>query len=137
MKSKLLGCLAATGLGAAIAVATPAMAGGSGVVGMHGGGMMAGGMRGGGMVMGRSVSVPGGNRFVGAPVGGRRVFGNGLDRDDFAFRDHRRFRNFAIVGASFLYDYSAYGNGCWQQEWISYGWQWINICDDYGDNYGE
>jgi hypothetical protein len=124
MKSKLVGCLAATALGAAIAAATPATAGG-----VHGSG---GGFHG-GMVSGRSVFVPGGNRFVGTPFAGRRVFGNRLDRDEH----HRRFRNFAIVGAPFLYDYSAYGNECWQQEWISYGWQWINICDDYGDNYGD
>jgi hypothetical protein len=129
MKSKLVGCLAATVIGAAIAAATAATAGG--VHGSFGGGgHFGGGGFHGGMVSGRSVFVPGGNRFAGTPFAGRRVFGDRLDRDDFA---HRRFRNFAIVGAPFLYDYSAYGNGCWQQEWISYGWQWINICDDYGD----
>lgn len=55
-------------------------------------------------------------------------------RDDFAFRHHHRFRNFAFVGAPFFddYDYAAYGNGCWQQEWTGYSWQWINVCNDYG-----
>jgi hypothetical protein len=78
MKSKLLGCLSATVLGAAIALATPAMAqrGGGGFGGMHGGfgggmhfgggGFGGGGFRG-GTVTGRSVFVPGGNRFAGAP----------------------------------------------------------------------
>jgi hypothetical protein len=48
MKSKLLGCLSATVLGAAIALATPAMAqrGGGGFGGMHGG--VGGGMHFGG-----------------------------------------------------------------------------------------
>jgi hypothetical protein len=111
MKSKLLGCIAATALGAAIAVATPAMA-------FHDGG----GSRG-GMATGRSVFVPGGNRFVGAPFAGR-------------LRNHNRSPNSAFVGAPFFfYDYLAYGNGCWQQVWASYGLQWINVCDDsdYGD----
>jgi hypothetical protein len=91
MKSKLFGCLSATVLGAAIALATPAMAqrGGGGFGGMHGGGGF-GGMHGGvgggmhfggggfggggfrgGMVTGRSVFVPGGNRFAGAPFAAR------------------------------------------------------------------
>jgi hypothetical protein len=109
MKSKLVGCLDATALGAAITVAAPAMArgGGGGGGGMHGGGGfggggMHGGFRGmhggfggggthfgtgfggggmrfggggfrGGMVTGRSVVVPGGNRFVGAPFARLRV----------------------------------------------------------------
>jgi hypothetical protein len=30
-------------------------------------------------------------------------------------------------------DYAAYGNGCWRWD----GWQWINICYNYGGyNYG-
>ena len=84
------------------------------------------------MVTGRSVFVPGGNRLGGAPVAGRRVFGNGVNNFNRFDRDHHRFRNFGFVGAPFLYDYSDYGSECWQQEWTSYGWQWSNICGDYG-----
>src|SRR4029077_1389586 len=88
-------------------------------------------------VTGRSVVVPGGNRFVGAPSAGPHVVGAPsagphvvVNRfNNFAFRDPHRFRNFAFVGAPFFYDYSGYGSGCWQP--TSYGWQWSNICDDY------
>jgi hypothetical protein len=161
MKSKPVGCLAATALGAAITVAAPAMArggggmhggGGFGGGGMHGGfggmhggfggggthfgtGFGGGGMRfggggfRGGMVTGRSVVVPGGNRFVGAPFAGLRV----VPSTTSLSRNHQRFRNFAFVGAApFFYDYAAYGNGCWRQEWTGYGWQWVNVCYGYG-----
>jgi len=106
-----------------------------------------GGMPGGRMLTGRSVFVPGGNRFVGAPFAGRHIFVNRFHNfafrnrfNNFAFRHpfffrHHRFRNFAFVGfgVPFAYDYAAYGNGCWRWD----GWQWINICYDYGGyNYG-
>ncbi|MGH6846230.1 MAG: hypothetical protein ACREC0_01965 [Methylocella sp.] len=144
MKSKLFGYLAATALGAAIALPTPTMArggfggggfhGGGGFGGMRGRGMHFGGMPGGfhgGMVTGRSVYVPGGNRFARAPFAGRSVFGN---RFEDRFEHHHRFRNFVFVGAlgwPYYYDYG-YG-GCWRQAWTSYGWQWVNVCNDYGD----
>jgi hypothetical protein len=150
MKTKLLGCLAATAMAAAIVAATPAMAfrggGGFGVGGFHGGfgggGFGGGGFRG-GMVTGRSVFVPGGNRFVGAPFAGRHAFVNRRfsderrrdrfeDRVEDRFRHRRffvnRFDNFAFFGVPFAYDYAAYGNDCWR--WDS--WQWINICYDNG-----
>jgi hypothetical protein len=89
------------------------------------------------MVTGRSVFVPGGNRFVGAPFAGqhafvsRRFFDEGRrDRVEDRFEDrfrHRRFDNFAFFGVPFAYDYAAYGNGCWRWD----GWQWINICYGY------
>jgi hypothetical protein len=106
MKSKLFGCLAAAALVAATA-ATPTVAGGSGV----------GIMRPGSVVTGRSVVVPGGTRVAGAPVAGRQ---------------QHHFRNFVGVPyyVPYYYDYAGYGNGCWQQEWISNDWQWINVCDD-------
>jgi hypothetical protein len=143
MKTKLLRCLAATAMAAASVVATPAMAQRGG--GMHGG-FSGGGFRG-GMVTGRSVFVPGGNRFVGAPFAGqhafvsRRFFDEGrrdrieARRDRFEDRFHHRrfgnrFDNFGFFGLPFAYDYAAYGNGCWRWD----GWQWINIC--YGYNYG-
>src|SRR3984893_10960951 len=90
MNSKILWCLAAAALGAALVVSTPAIAfrggggfGGGGFGGVHGGfgggGMHFGGavpFRGGGfrggMVTGRSVFVPGGNRLVGTPFAGQR-----------------------------------------------------------------
>jgi hypothetical protein len=149
MKTKLLGCLAATVIGAASVIATPATAfrggGGFGGGGFHGG-FGGGGFRG-GMVTGRSAFVPGPNRFVGAPFAGRHAFVNRRffdegrrDRFEDRFR-HRRFfanglDNFAFIGVSFAYDYAAYGNGCWRQVWTPYGWQWSNICYDYGDSYG-
>jgi hypothetical protein len=168
MQTKLLGCLAA--MAAAIVVATPAMAfrggggfggGGFGGGGFHGGfggggfhgGFGGGGFRG-GMVTGRSVFVPGGNRFAGAPFAGRHFAINRFN-NPFFFRNrfflhnrffpfrHRFFRNnFFFVGAPFFgfgawpyyYDYAAY-DGCWRRIWTGYGWQWTNICYDYG-NYG-
>ena len=136
MKTKLLGCLAATLIAAASVIATPATAfrGGGG---FGGGGFGGGGFRG-GMVTGRSVFVPGGNRFVGAPFAGRHAFVNRRffdegrrDRFEDRFR-HRRFfangfDNFAFIGVPFAYGYAAYGS-CWRWD----GWQWINICYDYG-----
>ena len=91
MKSKPLAYLSAAALGAAITIATPAMAfrggggfggggmhfggGGFGGGGMHfggvpGGGMHFGGMPSRGMVTGRSAFVPGAGRFAGAPFAG-------------------------------------------------------------------
>ena len=140
MKSKLFGCLSATVLGAAIAIATPALAQHAGG-GMSGGGMhFGGGMPGGRMFTGRSVFVPGGNRFAGAPFASRQAFVNRRffdegrrDRFEDRFEDrfrHRRFfvnkfNNFALIGVPFAYDYA---DGCWRWD----GWQWINICYDYG-----
>jgi hypothetical protein len=157
MKSKLFGCLSATVLGAAIAFVTPAMAfrggggfgGGGGFHGGFGGGGFHGGFGGGGfrggMVTGRSVFVPGGNRFAGAPFASRHAFVNRRffdegrrdrieDRFEDRFRHRRffvnRFNNFAFIGVPFAYDYA---DGCWRWD----GWQWINICYDYGGyNYG-
>lgn len=146
MKSKLFGCLSATVLGAAIALATPAMAqrGGGGFGGMHGGGGF-GGMHGGvgggmhfggggfggggfrgGMVTGRSVFVPGANRLA-APFAGQ------VNRSNtFPFR-HHHFRNFAFFGAPFVAGDAAYGDWCWRQIWTPYGSQWTNVCYDYGN----
>ncbi len=155
MKTKLLGCLAGTAMAAAIVVATPALAQHAGG-GMSGGGMhFGGGMPGGRMFTGRSVFVPGGNRFAGAPFAGRQAFVNRRffdegrrdriedriegrrDRFEDRFRHRRffvnRFDNFAFFGVPFAYGYAAYGNGCWRWD----GWQWIKICYDYGGyNYG-
>jgi hypothetical protein len=142
MKSKLVGCLAAAVLGAAIALPVPAMAfrGGGGFGGMHGGfgggGMHFGGGGGGGgfrggMVTGRSVFVPGGNRFIGTPFAGNRFNNFAFRRNAFFFR-RNRFRNFAFVGAPFFAGYAAYGDYCWQQTWTPYGWQWVNACYGYG-----
>ena len=144
MKSKFFDCLSAT-VGAAIAIATPALAQHAGG-GMSGGGMhFGGGMPGGRMFTGRSVFVPGGNRFAGAPFASRQAFVNRRffdegrrdrieDRFEDRFRHRRffvnRFNNFAFFGVPFGYGYAAYGSGCWRWD----GWQWINICYDY--NYG-
>jgi hypothetical protein len=122
MKTKLLGCLAA--MATTMVVATPAIAfrGGGGHMTSMGGGHF------GPMFAGRSVALGSFNRA------GR------FARDDrfHHFHHFRRFRNFAFFGfgAPFAYDYAAYGNGCWRQAWTPYGWQWSNICYDYGDSYG-
>jgi hypothetical protein len=114
MKSDVLGCVCAALLGAAIVVATPAIAHGGFGGGGHFGGF-------GPRFTGRSVAI---DRF---------------DRDHRFFFRHHRFRNFAFFGAPFFgfgawpyyYDYAAYG-GCWRQVWTGYGYQWTNICNDYG-----
>jgi len=140
MNTKLLGCAAATAMAAAIVVATPAMAFrdgggfGGGGHGIGGGGHMTsmGGGHFGPMFTGRSMAMGSFNRA------GR------FDRDD-RFRHfhhfHNRFAfngfdNFAFFGVPFGYGYAAFGNGCWRQVWTPYGWQWSNICYDYGYNYG-
>ena len=122
MKTKLLGCLAATAMAVTVVLATPAMAfhggGGFGGGGFHGG-FGGGGFRG-GTVTGRSVFVPGGNRFVGAPFAGwhafvnRRFFDEGRgDRFEDRFR-HRRVSSMdSITSRSLEYRsrYAAYRKG--------------------------
>jgi hypothetical protein len=144
--------LASAAVGAALVVSSPAAAFRGGAS-FGGGGHMMSGMGGGRMFTGRSVFVPGRNRFAGAPFASqhafvnRRFFDEGRrdriedrregrrDRDD-RFR-HRRFfvngfDNFASFGAPFAYDYAAFGNGCWRWD----GGQWINNCNNYdGYNY--
>ena len=107
--------------------------------GMPGGGMRFGGMPGRGMVMGRSALVPGAGRFATTPFAGRRFGVNRFNnfafrRNAFFFRHHHHFRNFAFAGAGLGLGYG-YG-GCWQQVWTGYGYQWVNVCNDYGDGYG-
>jgi hypothetical protein len=143
MRRTVLGCVAVTALGAIAASPAMAFRGGGmggmhmgGMGGMHMGGMHMGGMHMGGMHMGapafhggmfagRSVFVPGGNRFVRGPFA-RHVFFNRFNR--FGFR-HHRFRSFAF-GAPFVY--AAYDYGCWRPVWTGYGRRWINVCYDYG-----
>lgn len=127
MKPKLLGCLAATAMVAAIVVATPAMAfrGGGGHGFGSGGHMMSmgGGWGHGPMFAGRSMakgSFDRAGRFDHFHhFRNRFVFSNG-------------FNNFAFFGVPFAYDYAAYGNGCWRRVWTPYGWRDSNICYDYG-----
>lgn len=100
MKTKLLGCLAGTAMATAIFVATPALAFRGG---MAGGGMhFGGGMPGGRMFTGRSVFVPGGNRFVGAPFAGRHAFVNRRFFDEGRrdrFEDRFRTGVFSSIGS--------------------------------------
>jgi hypothetical protein len=156
MNNKAVSGLAVTALGTALVLATPAAAfrggfggfggmhggmhmggmhmGGMHMGGMHMGGMHMGGMPGGGMhfarpggmFAGRSVFVPGGNRFVRGPFA-RPVFAHRFNR--FAFR-HHRFHRFAFVGAPLIY--ASYASGCWRRAWTPYGWEWINVCYGYG-----
>jgi hypothetical protein len=143
MKTKLLGCLAA--MAAACVVATPAMAfrggggfgGGGHGIGGAGHMMSMGGDHFGPMFAGRSMAMGGftrAGRFNWDDRFGRRV--SRLDRDDRFRRFHHfhhrfafnGFDDFAFFGVPFAYGYAAYGNGCWRWD----GWQWINICYDYG-----
>ncbi|MGH6847429.1 MAG: hypothetical protein ACREC0_08310 [Methylocella sp.] len=103
--TKLPGCVAAIAIGAAVAATTPAVA-------LHGGGMR----------MGRQVAGC-------APLAHTRCVGG--FRDPAFCRHRRHFRNFAFVGGPFLYDFSPYGNYCWQQVWTLSGWQWANACGGY------
>ena len=147
MKSKLVGRLVATALGAAIVATTPAMAfrGGGGFGGMHGGGMhfrpmtFGGGFGSfrGGMFAGPGVFAPGGHRFVGVPFTRRDNFADRFHHfpfeRHFAFRHHHHFRDFALFGVPYANDYGY--DGCWRQTWTPYGWSWRNICYDYGYGY--
>jgi hypothetical protein len=147
MKSNLVGCLAATALGAAIVATTPAVAfrGGGGFGGMSGGGMRFHPMPFGGRFGGfgdrtftrQNVFSPGGRRFVGVPLAGRDVFANRFHHfpfgRQFAFRHHRHFRDFAFLGVPYASDYGY--DGCWRQTWTPYGWRWRNICYDYSYGY--
>jgi hypothetical protein len=107
--------------------------------GMHAGGF--GGVRAGGMGFGGggfhggvaaatgvgrgAIAAPSFHRFGGAPVGFQH---NLAFRHDFIVR-HRR--NVAVFGAPFFYG-DFYGDGCWRRVWTSAGWQWANICGDFG-----
>lgn len=134
MKNRRWIGLAAAALGGAMMVAAPAAAfrGGGGFGGMHGGGMHFGGgfggMRGGPAHFGGG-GFRGGMAFgprAGAPFVHQRVaFHN------FAFRRHHRFNNVVFVGAPFV-GAGYYGDTCWRRIWTYYGWQWANICNDYG-----
>jgi hypothetical protein len=141
--------LASAALGVALVAGGPALArGGFGGGGFHGGGFggahfggFGGGRFGGPMLAGRSVAVGGFNRGFGFNHG----FNSRFARFDH-FHHFHHFRNrFAFfpgfVGGGWdwgypYYDYAVYGNGCWRQVWTPYGWQWSNICYNYGDNYG-
>jgi hypothetical protein len=69
---------------------------------------------------------------------GRIQGGRTFNRNNFALdRDHDRFhhrfhnRNFFAFGfGGLIYDY-AY-DSCWSQVRTYYGWQWVNVCGDYG-----
>jgi hypothetical protein len=110
--TKLLGWIAAPAIAAAIVTATPAMA-------LHGDGFGGGANFG-----GRGLGDTGGIRM------GRQVSVSGF-HDPACFRHHRHFRDFAVVGGPFLYDYAGYGNYCWQQVWTPSGWQWLDACAGY------
>jgi hypothetical protein len=116
--------------------------------GMRGGGMAIGGMGGarfggtrfaGGPMAAHAAFAP---RFAGAPIATRAAFGprfagagwHGrpfIGRHAFFFR-HHRFNRFAFFGAPYLYASYGYYDGCWRQTWTPYGWQWVNVCGDYG-----
>ena len=98
-----------------------------------------------GMFAGRSVAMGGFHRGLGFNRGSgfNHGFNSRFARSDHFnhfhhFRNRNRFAFFpGFVGGGwdwgYPYDYAAYGNGCWRWD----GWQWINVCNDYGGyNYG-
>jgi hypothetical protein len=147
MKNLRLIGLAAAALGAAMMVAAPAEAfrGGGGFGGMHGGGMHFGGGGGFGGMHGGAAHFGGGfgrmhvgpahfvgNNFRGGAAFGPRVAPFVHQRavfHHFGFR-HRHFNNVVFVGGP--YYGVGYGDTCWRRVWTYYGWQWANICSDYG-----
>jgi hypothetical protein len=142
MNNKVLSCLMAGALSAALALAPPAfarggghgggMGGGHGGMGggMHGGGM--GGMHGGGMRFG---GMGGGARFSGGHFAGARFAHAGFAPrfSRAAFHNHRFFHHrhhrFAFIGAP--YAYASY-DSCWRRVWTPYGLQWADVCGGYG-----
>jgi hypothetical protein len=149
MNNKVLSCLVAGAVNAALALASPALArggGGGGMGGGHGGGM-GGGMHAGGMGGGMHVGGMGGGMHFGAISGGAHFSGGHFAGAPFAhagfsprfssfgfrgrghFIGHHRFHRFAFVGAP--YAYAAY-DSCWRRVWTPYGLQWVDLCSDYG-----
>jgi hypothetical protein len=148
MNNRLVGCLIAGALGAALAFASPALARGGGGMGGHGGGM-GGGMRGSGIGGGMHAGAMGGGGMGGgahfggmgraAHFGGGNFAGTHFGHSGFsprfsrfAFHDGRFFHHrnrFFFAGAPFAY--AAY-DGCWRRSWTPYGVQWVNVCGDYG-----
>jgi hypothetical protein len=112
----------------------------SGMGGARFGGAHFGGGRFVGAPVARAAFAP---RFAGGPFAARAAFaprfagagwhgGRFIHRHAFFFR-HHRFNRFAFVGAPFFYaGYYGYDDGCWQRAWTAYGWQWVNVCGDYG-----
>jgi len=148
MNNKLLKCLTAGAMVAALALASPVLArggggghggggGGHGGGGMHGGGGgmhfggMGGGMRAGGMGFAGSSVGFGGSRvgFAGSRFAGPRFAHAGFAHHGRFF--HHRHHRFAFIGVGVPYAYAAY-DGCWRRTWSPYGPRWVNICGDYG-----
>ena len=149
MNNKLLNCLIAGAFASTLVLASPALArGGGGVAwedGGHAGGMgggMHGGMGGGMHVGGMGGGMHFGGMGSGAHFSGSRFAGAHFAHAGFsprfsrvAFQNHRfffhnRFHRFAFVGAPFAY--AAAYDSCWRRMWTPYGWQWVNVCDDFG-----
>jgi hypothetical protein len=125
----LPGCVFAALLGAAIVAAAPAMARGGFGGGDHFGGI-------GGSHFGAFGGHFGGfgPRFTGRSVAIGRFDHrfHHFDRDDPVFFWHHRFRDFAFFGVPFAAGYD-YGYGaCFRPIWTGYGYQWTNVCNEYG-----
>ena len=72
-----------------------------------------------------------GRGMVVAPMTGRRVQAWGWHdhmHDHFHHRFHNRFFAFGFGGPYYDYAY----NSCWTRVPTRYGWQWVNVCGDYG-----
>jgi hypothetical protein len=161
MNNKILRCLAAGALSAALALASPALArggGGGGGGGGHGGGGMGGGHGGmgmggghggmGGMGMGGGMhaggwgggahfgGMNGGAHFSGGHFAGARFAHAGFSPrfSSFGFRGHARFFHHRFHRFAFVGGpilYASY-DSCWRRVWTPYGPQWADVCGDYG-----
>jgi hypothetical protein len=138
MSKKLLGYFTAGVLAAALALASPALAGHGGGGGRHGmGGGMGGGMGThsmGGMgmhPMGGGVTslsaVRPGTSFA-AMAMSPHFAQSGFHHHDHFFH-HRRF--FFVGGAPYYYTDYGYDD-CLRRVWTGYGVRWVNVCGDSG-----
>jgi hypothetical protein len=153
MSNKLLGYLTVGALAAALALASPALAGGHGGGGGGGGGHGMGG-GGGGHAMGGGMGGGMGMHSMGSmgmrPLGGGPMSFSAVRAGasfaampttraavsprfaHFGFRHHHHFRRFFFVGGAPYY-YSDYGyDDCLRRVWTGYGVQWVSVCGDYG-----
>jgi hypothetical protein len=152
MGIRLLDRVVAGALAATLALASPALARGSGG-GMGGGGGGARGNMGGGMHamgtvgMGNGMHTMGAAMHSGGPTqlaamgtaphwSGRSFAGAPATHAAFSprfgfhnhFFHHHRFHGFAFFGAPFFY---AGYDSCWRRYWTAYGLQWVNVCGNY------
>ena len=151
MNNKLLKCLTAGAMVAALALASPVLARGGGAVAAMVAAvavMVVAACMGSMEVECISVAwaaacVPaawvsqaaavgfGGSRvgFAGSRFAGPRFAHAGFAHHGRFF--HHRHHRFAFIGVGVPYAYAAY-DSCWRRTWTPYGLRWVNVCGDYG-----